>query len=139
MDLQGLGAPIAAVIVALTGFFGLLFKRSYDRRTATDAASKADKELENAARKTQSALEAKRAGEVYDQMQEDRERDRAEIRAMREDLNRMNTEMTGMWSKMSAMRRAVTAYEAHIAEWKRWADAGASGPQPTPLQPMVIE
>ncbi len=133
MDLSGYGTPVAIILTALTGFFGVMFKRSFDKRMSGEA----EKTREDAARKAQRELDDKRASEVYDQMQEDRAAERTEMRAMRDDINKMNLEMTGMWSKMAAMRRTLESYEAHIAAWNRWADGGSVGPRPAPVQGIV--
>lgn len=126
MDLSGLGTAGALVITAFASLMGVWFKRSFDRRTADEAAKKSERERDDAAR-----------GDVYRQMSETLEANRAEMRAMQADLGRLRTESEDLWSRMTAMRRAVDAYEAHIAAWNRWADAGAQGPRPTPLQGIV--
>ena len=122
MDISNLGTVGAAVLTALSVAAGVFYKRGQDRRDAADAKqAKADE------------LAAQKAQAIFDQMSEALEGNRAELRSAQKDIQTLRRDSEELWSKMGAMRRTLNAYEAHIADWNRWADAGSQGPRPVPL------
>lgn len=138
MDFGTLGTGAAGLLIAISGFIGVMAKRASDRQAARDAAAKAVADREAESRRAAAELEAKRAQEVYDQMQEDLAATRTEVRLLQEDLGKSRTEMTRqqedmqqLWSRFSALRREFDAAQAHIADVHRWDEGGRLGPIPT--------
>lgn len=136
MNWQLAASITAPVLIFLATVVGLWLKRRTDKETAKQAEAEAKAARELSERTAAAELEAKRAKEAYDQMQEDLADARKEMRGLQEDLVKAREEVGGLWRQLALLRREKEADEAHIAEWHRWARDGSQGP--IPVRPATV-